>query len=50
MIDDGRMVMAGIGRNHLPLIYVRDVARGVLLAAAPSGRRDGATCWSTTSR
>jgi nucleoside-diphosphate-sugar epimerase len=32
LIDDGKMVMAGTGRNHLPLIYVRDVARGMLLA------------------
>jgi nucleoside-diphosphate-sugar epimerase len=32
LIGDGRMVMAGTGRNHLPLIYVRDVARGMLLA------------------
>jgi nucleoside-diphosphate-sugar epimerase len=32
LIDDGKMVMAGAGRNHLPLIYVRDVARGMLLA------------------
>jgi 2-alkyl-3-oxoalkanoate reductase len=32
LIDDGKMVMAGPGRNHLPLIYVRDVARGILLA------------------
>jgi nucleoside-diphosphate-sugar epimerase len=32
MIDTRRMVMAGAGRNHLPLIYVGDVVRGVLLA------------------
>jgi nucleoside-diphosphate-sugar epimerase len=31
-IDDGKMVMAGGGGNHLPLIYVGDVARGMLLA------------------
>jgi nucleoside-diphosphate-sugar epimerase len=33
MIDRGRMVMVGAGANHLPLIYVRDAARGVLLAS-----------------
>jgi nucleoside-diphosphate-sugar epimerase len=33
MIEKGRMVMMGSGENHLPLIYVRDVARGVLLAS-----------------
>jgi nucleoside-diphosphate-sugar epimerase len=32
LIGDGKMVMAGTGRNNLPLIYVRDVARGMLLA------------------
>jgi 2-alkyl-3-oxoalkanoate reductase len=32
LIDDGKMVMAGTGSNHLPLIYVRDVACGMLLA------------------
>lgn len=33
MVDEGRMVMAGSGHNHLPLIYVRDAARGALLAS-----------------
>jgi 2-alkyl-3-oxoalkanoate reductase len=33
MIQRGRMVMVGSGTNHLPLIYVRDAAQGVLLAA-----------------
>ena len=33
MIARGRMILLGSGRNHLPLIYVRDAARGVLLAA-----------------
>jgi 2-alkyl-3-oxoalkanoate reductase len=33
MIDKGRMVMVGAGANHLPLIYVRDAAQGVLLAS-----------------
>jgi nucleoside-diphosphate-sugar epimerase len=32
-IEMGRLVMVGDGENHLPLIYVRDVARGVLLAS-----------------
>ena len=34
----GQMVQIGRGANHLPLIYVTDAARGVLLAAdAPAG-------------
>jgi nucleoside-diphosphate-sugar epimerase len=33
MIERGRMVLVGSGRNHVPLIFVRDAARGVLLAA-----------------
>jgi nucleoside-diphosphate-sugar epimerase len=32
-IATGRMLVVGDGRNDLPLIYVRDVARGILLAA-----------------
>ena len=32
-IADGRMLMVGRGDNHVPLIYVRDAARGVLLAS-----------------
>jgi nucleoside-diphosphate-sugar epimerase len=31
-IEQGRMVLVGRGDNHLPLIYVRDAARGLLLA------------------
>ena len=33
MIETGRMVVVGSGANHLPLIYVGDAARGVLLAS-----------------
>src|SRR5207248_10940043 len=33
MIQRGQMVMIGAGRNHIPLIYVRDVADGILLAS-----------------
>lgn len=33
MVEKGRMVMAGSGRNHLPLIYVRDAAQGAVLAS-----------------
>jgi 2-alkyl-3-oxoalkanoate reductase len=33
MIETGRMTMVGGGDNRLPLIYVRDVALGVLLAS-----------------
>ena len=32
MLESKRMVLIGSGENHLPLIYVRDVARGMLLA------------------
>jgi nucleoside-diphosphate-sugar epimerase len=32
-IAKGRMVMVGSGRNHLPLIYVRDAAQGIVLAS-----------------
>jgi nucleoside-diphosphate-sugar epimerase len=34
LIERGQMVMIGSGRNHIPLIYVRDVADGILLASA----------------
>jgi len=34
LIREGRMVVVGSGTNQLPLIYVRDAAQGVLLAAA----------------
>src|SRR5438874_9274739 len=33
MIQRGQMVMIGAGRNHIPLIYVRDVAQGIVLAS-----------------
>ncbi|MDP9344751.1 MAG: NAD-dependent epimerase/dehydratase family protein [Actinomycetota bacterium] len=33
MIQKRRMVMVGSGENHLPLIYVRDAAEGILLAS-----------------
>lgn len=33
MIEKGRMTVVGGGENRLPLIYVRDAARGVLLAS-----------------
>ena len=32
-IEKAQMVMVGAGENHLPLIYVRDAAHGVLLAS-----------------
>jgi nucleoside-diphosphate-sugar epimerase len=32
VIEKGQMVMVGSGRNHVPLVYVSDVAQGVLLA------------------
>jgi nucleoside-diphosphate-sugar epimerase len=37
MIRDGRMVIIGSGENHVPLIYVGDVAQGVLQAAEADG-------------
>src|SRR5205085_12578925 len=39
-IQQGKMVMMGPGRNHLPLIYVRDVAQGIVLASEEA-RADG---------
>lgn len=36
LIRDGKMVMIGSGANHVPLIYVRDAAEGVILASAAS--------------
>lgn len=42
MIECRRMFLIGSGENHLPLIHVRDVARGVLLAGeAPAGTGRG---------
>jgi nucleoside-diphosphate-sugar epimerase len=34
MIGQRRMIMVGSGQNHLPLIHVRDVAEGLVLACA----------------
>lgn len=36
MLETKRMVHIGSGDNHLPLIYVRDVAHGILLASRAS--------------
>jgi nucleoside-diphosphate-sugar epimerase len=33
LVEQRKMVIIGSGNNHLPLIYVTDVARGILLAA-----------------
>jgi 2-alkyl-3-oxoalkanoate reductase len=33
LIRDGKMVVIGSGNNHVPLIHVRDVAHGVILAS-----------------
>jgi len=33
LVEQGKMVIIGSGNNHLPLIYVTDVARGMLLAS-----------------
>jgi nucleoside-diphosphate-sugar epimerase len=33
MIEQGRMITIGSGTNHLPLIYARDAAQGILLAS-----------------
>lgn len=32
MIQKRKMIVMGSGRNHVPLVYVADVARGILLA------------------
>jgi nucleoside-diphosphate-sugar epimerase len=32
LVRDGKMPIIGAGRNHIPLVYVRDVAAGVILA------------------
>ena len=33
LVEQGKMPLIGRGNNHLPLIYVRDVAQGILLAS-----------------
>jgi nucleoside-diphosphate-sugar epimerase len=33
MIQRGKMVVIGSGKNHIPLIYVGDVAEGIILAS-----------------
>lgn len=33
LIQQGQMILIGSGQNHIPLIYVHDAARGVLLAS-----------------
>jgi len=33
MVETGQMMMVGSGENHLPLIYARDAAQGVVLAS-----------------
>jgi nucleoside-diphosphate-sugar epimerase len=33
LVQAGKMIVFGSGSNHLPLIYVRDVAQGILLAS-----------------
>lgn len=33
LVEQGKMVIIGSGNNHLPLIYVRDVVQGILLAS-----------------
>ena len=32
MVKNGKMVVIGPGKNHVPLVYVTDVAEGILLA------------------
>jgi nucleoside-diphosphate-sugar epimerase len=41
LIEEGKMIMIGSGKNHMPLIYVTDVAQGIVLASeadCPPGR------------
>jgi nucleoside-diphosphate-sugar epimerase len=33
MVAQGRMVVIGTGKNHIPLVYVGDVAAGIVLAS-----------------
>lgn len=33
VIESVRMILAGSGRNHVPLIYATDAAQSVLLAS-----------------
>ncbi len=33
LVEQGKMILIGPGSNHLPLIYVRDVAEGIVLAS-----------------
>ena len=37
MIEKGRMTMIGGGKNHVPLVFVTDVAQGILQAGAAVG-------------
>jgi 2-alkyl-3-oxoalkanoate reductase len=37
MIEKGQMIMLGRGTNHLPLVYVRDAAAGIVLASEAEG-------------
>lgn len=37
LIEEGKMVIIGSGENSVPLIYVSDVARGVVLASETPG-------------
>jgi len=36
MVQERRMIMVGSGANHIPLVFVDDVARGMVLAAESS--------------
>jgi 2-alkyl-3-oxoalkanoate reductase len=42
IIRTGRMIMMGSGENHLPLIYARDAAEGILLASDADHATGGA--------
>jgi len=33
LIEQGKMPIIGSGRNHVPLVYVKDVAQGIVLAS-----------------
>jgi nucleoside-diphosphate-sugar epimerase len=37
LVEKGRMVIIGSGENHVPLVYVEDVAQGAVLASTASG-------------
>ena len=50
MIEQGKMPIIGSGRNHLPLIYVKDVAQGISWQAKLSRQSAERIYWLTMNR